>query len=406
MAINWNLGANSANPLQDVLGGLQIGQNVRQNQRNARIEELQDSLASSMRSGQGNFDLGSSADFNALSALAPELAQQQMRSFSEISGTRRQRYVDTMMNAKAALQMNNPDGAMSYLDGQIAAVQADGGDPSNTQYVRNLVASDPKAALDGLMKMEAALAQTGAIQLSPQDKKKAERRVQSTENLDGGSLITYSDGTQDFKPYGREVVNQIKQYQRQFKPDLTAGQIKSVLDTQTSAMESRKLAGQAQTLASKISKMDAMEGVFGKGSELWKNIWGSEDEVSALRKNYTRLVNEFVIKSLPPGIASDRDVALIREGYLEPTANKEQVAGFLESLSRVQQDAALYDDFKAAFLERSGGIQVADRPFDYKGVKIEEGESLDDAYTKWIDDKYGDKRKEAAAANVINWGDL
>jgi hypothetical protein len=373
--------------------GLQAG-------RDFRVNSLQSSLAEQMR--QPGFSLGQSADFNTLTAIAPQLAQQQVATFSQISGQRRDKYIKTMMNAKAALEMGNTEGALNYFDQQIGDVVKQGGDPSNTQYVRQLATQDPAAALEGLKRMEATLAQQGVLELSPQDKKRAERRVQSTKYVDGGSYIQYSDGSQEFRRATEDEIRAIKNYQWKFPVDLSSGEKLEVISRQNQAAESRKMANNAQAMAEKYRDSDPSSGVFAKGSELWKSVWGTENEVSSMRKDYTKMVNSFIINQLPTGVASDRDVALIKDGYLPATANKDQIISFLGAMSRLQQDIAMQEEFRAAFLERSGGIQAANRPFEYNGVQFNEGDTLEDAYRTYINKKFPNQGRREGNDDTAN----
>lgn len=345
-------------------------------------------------------DLGSSADFNTYSSLDPDGANKMLNTFSGLSKTRQQRYIKTQLNAKVALELGDKEGALNYLDQHIKKVIDDGGDPRNSEYVRNLINSDQTdEALAGFQQMEEGLVQQGLLNedKSFADKRQAtktamdQRQLQSAKYMDGGTLVTFRDGTQEFKEYDNKMVQAIKRYRRKFKPKLTAGQIGEIIDTQNAAADSRGLASTAQRISNQFAKKDPMAGLPAKGTELWKKIWGTEDEISSLRKDYTKVKNEFLVNGLPPGIASDKDVALINAGYLESTANAGQLSEFMASLARVQQDAAMYNEFRAAFLERSGGVQVADRPFNYRGVDVGEGQSIEDAYSTYISQQYPQK---------------
>jgi hypothetical protein len=89
--------------------------------------------------------------------------------------------------------------------------------------------------------------------------------------------------------------------------------------------------------------------------ENWKDIIGNQDDVTLLRKQYAQLRNNIGLKSLPPGAASDADVAIAFRPYPDETADPTYVASFLDGLAKQNMIAAEFNKFKASYLSKNRG---------------------------------------------------
>ena len=81
--------------------------------------------------------------------------------------------------------------------------------------------------------------------------------------------------------------------------------------------------------------------------EITKNIAGKRDEESFLRTAYARERNTEIVNSLPPGVASDRDVAIFSEGFPPQNASTAEILEFLLTAQRfnsyVQDESLLIE---------------------------------------------------------------
>ena len=79
------------------------------------------------------------------------------------------------------------------------------------------------------------------------------------------------------------------------------------------------------------------QGIMGTLDTWYKaNISGEQDDMDLLKANYNTLKNDQVIKNLPPGVASDKDIAIAREGWPPPNANPAYIASFLRGVQKMQ----------------------------------------------------------------------
>ena len=128
---------------------------------------------------------------------------------------------------------------------------------------------------------------------------------------------------------------------------LTAPAEKLVNESVVSAVNSKSLANQYETLAKSITA-ELSSGKVAEAGELIKKIWGSEDEVSRLRQEYKRLRNTQVLQSLPPGVASDKDIEIAMGVFPSETANPDTIASFLNEAS--------VNELKADWVNANGSL--------------------------------------------------
>lgn len=67
-----------------------------------------------------------------------------------------------------------------------------------------------------------------------------------------------------------------------------------------------------------------------------RNITGNYDSQNALKQDFTKFVNEMVIKGLPPGVASDRDIKITQAGWPPATASPEYMAAYMNGIKKLK----------------------------------------------------------------------
>lgn len=112
--------------------------------------------------------------------------------------------------------------------------------------------------------------------------------------------------------------------------------------------------GKFEQLASDIEKSDFTPGVAGTLGEKLKELTGEQDAVSNLRREFNAVKASQVVSNLPPGAASDKDIELATSGFPTDRANKEQLAGFLRGMAKLQKLNAEFNGFKADHISDTG----------------------------------------------------
>jgi hypothetical protein len=117
------------------------------------------------------------------------------------------------------------------------------------------------------------------------------------------------------------------------------------------AVESEGNVGRFNALADQVEQANFSGGVFGgKWAESFKDITGTQDAVTDLRKRYNAIRGSQVVNNLPPGAASDADIALALSGFPSDNADAPQIASFLRGIAKLEQQKANFAAFKADFI--------------------------------------------------------
>lgn len=163
-------------------------------------------------------------------------------------------------------------------------------------------------------------------------------------------------------------------------PDLSPGLQKLVDDSVTNSMASQGAAGQMRSLAEKAKQMDWFGGTATEWNEARKTFMGSEDEQSRIIKQIEGVLSKDMLSMLPPGPATDKDVALARKTVMKATANPQELAQSLEAAARLQDKAATFQQAKSEYVTQNGGLGKARRDIDIgDGVTVPAGTSFGDA---------------------------
>lgn len=131
---------------------------------------------------------------------------------------------------------------------------------------------------------------------------------------------------------------------------------KRLFDSNDAAFASRSNVQKFEMVANQMATVLPQGGLQGKWTEALKAATGNEDAVSLLRRDWSSLRASQVMKNLPPGAASDADVALAMSGFLPEFANAETVASFLRGLAKMETLKAEYHEFESEYLSQNGTV--------------------------------------------------
>lgn len=98
------------------------------------------------------------------------------------------------------------------------------------------------------------------------------------------------------------------------------------------------------------------------------------NDVTMLRKEYQKLANSEIIKSLPPGSASDADRRFAQEGVMSKDASPKQFRKGVEAMARLSEYASRYNEAKLAWVsQNAGSAGSALKEFSVFGAPIKKG---------------------------------
>jgi len=161
---------------------------------------------------------------------------------------------------------------------------------------------------------------------------------------------------------------------------------KSINESAVLAATSKQSADQFNDLAKRIEGLST-SGQFANLSEFAKATLGIQGYETTLRQEYTRLRSSSVIKSLPPGPASDKDIQLAMSGFPKDTSNPTQIAQFLRGMAKLQDIDASIANAKTDWLSQNNGVLTrAGKTFVAGDFTARPGESFNDFSTRVASD--------------------
>ncbi|MAF43425.1 MAG: hypothetical protein CMI54_04550 [Parcubacteria group bacterium] len=130
---------------------------------------------------------------------------------------------------------------------------------------------------------------------------------------------------------------------------------KALLDSQERFMKSSSDSREYELLASDYERFKGELPVGTKAtvSEFIKSLGGSQDEQTELRRRFQSVRLSQALKNLPPGPATDKDVAEAMKGVPKENASVEQVSSFLKGAAKVAAIDAEFQEFKAAYISEN-----------------------------------------------------
>lgn len=143
--------------------------------------------------------------------------------------------------------------------------------------------------------------------------------------------------------------------ERQAETKRKAGELKptmqKILDSaQTIAFESEKTANGFDLLSKDFDSLGFSGGAKASIGDFLKDTLGSQDEISELRRKFRGIRASQATKNLPPGPASDKDIALALSGFPPENAPARVISSFIKGAAKIARIDQAFQTFKAEFV--------------------------------------------------------
>jgi len=418
--------------LQGIQAGLSLSQAIDQSRAQTLNLQQQQQLQSDL-AGLAQKENPTAQDFAQVTIKHPQLAEHFKNTWSMLAPEQQASRTSHATQVYAALNAGRPDIAQGLVQRQADALKNAG----------NARESQAMATFAKLIEMSPSTARTsaGLMLSSTMSPDKFASTFAELEKLPGQVAIDNATATQ--KGYEAQMTPQRLALER----DLKAGQLRDLdsqienrakrlgldqdkLQTETqmqlyklrqekdpsitlsdsskklindSALAStaaEQLAGQMDVLANKLDSTDVWSGARGRGHEAWKALAGSQDEVTLLRKNYLRVRNAEVLKYLPPGPATDKDVEIIQAGFPTETSPPEVISSFLRTMAKVSRYEAVMENAKSEWVNAAGYLGKPRRDITVDGVTVPAGTTFPKFLRTYVDQKSQALEQVQARSNL------
>jgi len=136
-------------------------------------------------------------------------------------------------------------------------------------------------------------------------------------------------------------ITDVAVYERMVKDSTEKAQAASVQSAETA----RTIAWMEQ------NKSEMLSGLSESTRALFADLFGSQSPRDLINKKYTEIFTKEVINNLPPGVASDRDVALVLEGVIPANASPDIMIRYMKGLQTLAQARQAYHSEFLSYME-------------------------------------------------------
>ena len=167
-------------------------------------------------------------------------------------------------------------------------------------------------------------------------------------------------------------------------PELSVNMEKAIEKSVNDATASNNSADSMLALAQQFRQEKPTTGLFGNATNMFAKVTGTDTALRDLRIRQNALVNNQVLRFLPPGPATDRDVEIVRQGAPTDMDNPEVVARWLEAMSNLERRSAQFNDFKSEWMSANGNPGQSRKGGQILGMDVQKGESLGSAAKRYM----------------------
>lgn len=382
--------------LQGVMGAANVLQGLRQYDQQKRQSEFQQAYGNAYASGDR-------AAMRNLAAQYPDQIEAVRNGMKFVDDD--QRSTVGNLAAGARLAASSPEAMGSWLQSNAADLQRVGLDPTEVAqtYQQNPQGFGEFADHLGMAALgpDQYFAAQDRIVGRQQDQQKIEETARSNRaseaNAIRGQNLSYQSAMTghnlaaqrlalDQQEFGLKVQQAQEKAQQLIEeaPKLSVNMEKSIEKSVNDSAASTNSADSMAALAQQFREEKPTTGLFGNASNMFAKVTGTDTALRDLRIRQNALVNNQVLKFLPPGPATDRDVEIVRQGAPTDMDNPEVVARWLDAMSNLERRSAQFNDFKAEWMSANGNPGQSRNGGQVLGMDVQKGESLGSAAKRYM----------------------
>lgn len=371
---------------QSLLQGLKIGAGIQEVQaatalKQQQLEEKQQAMALQeqyARDLQSTLQNPTAQGFATLTAKYPKQREAFESSWKTLTDAQKDAEFSAGTQAFNAIQSGRPDVAKAKLEERIAAMQNAGQDAGKLVQMRDALDRNPKLVAGQL-----------GLVLSSIDPDKWSKTTKTQQEAELHPLVAAekSAGIANIKSQISERAARLGLDRDKLQTDVEMklaelsskqgelGEVakKMVNDSVVAAAAGESAASNMLELADQFEREGGGYGGLSGLSEWVAKTTGQQDYKTALRDQYVRIRNSAVLRNLPPGPATDRDIEVARQGMPPETADAKYIASFLRGAAKIERMGAQLEDAKAQWIGSVGTLGKPRSDIEIGGVKVPAG---------------------------------
>jgi hypothetical protein len=183
---------------------------------------------------------------------------------------------------------------------------------------------------------------------------------------------------------------------RQKNGELPEFVAKDIGTATTDAISAQTSAARMNSLASQIEQAsnDLGGGVEARAGELWKKTFGTQNELTRLRAENSRIVTPASMaayKTVASGSTSDKDIETAMTGVPKDTDSPERMAQFLRGAAKLQVYDSVLNNAKSEWLGAVRSLAKAPKDIDIDGVQVPAGTTFKNFTDQYVARKVADQ---------------
>jgi hypothetical protein len=284
-----------------------------------------------------------------LGATPEQIAQAEQRGQVKRQATLAQEQLQTKERNRKALESRAIEIAKGRNDAEMVAAL----EGADVTFLRNYIATKPEPEKPVVVAEGSALVSPEGEELyanAPDDKFNdhlqtlVEQRKYTTESINNYAQsrnradLDTLDPAKDFKPEDMAPQTYDKFYEYQ---DATA--------TANVSLQSNR------DLSNTLLTTDITPGLLGNIRTAFYTAAGVRDEAEQAKTKFIREKNTKIINSLPPGVASDTDIAIFSQGFPPSSAGAQEIQDYLDAEQRILSAAIDVGLLAENFIEKQMG---------------------------------------------------
>lgn len=355
---------------------------------------------------QAYADAYTSGDRDAMRKLASQYPEQfdAVRNGMKFVDEDQRSTVGTLA-ASARLAASSPEAMMSWLQNNSSELTRAGVDPLDvakmyqqnpqgfTEFVDHLgmAALGPEQYFQAQDRIVGREIDRGKLAETIRSNQAGEALQARGQNLSYQSAMTgHNIAAQRLALDQQEFVFKMQQAQEKAQqliseaPKLSVNMEKGIETAVNNATASSNSANSMSALAQQFRAEKPTTGLFGNAQNMFAKLTGSDTTLRDLRIRQNALVNSQVLKFLPPGPATDKDVEIVRQGAPTDMDNPETVARWLDAMANLERRNAQFNEFKAEWMSANGNPGQSRNGGQILGLDVKKGESLGSAVKRYM----------------------
>ena len=447
--IDYSLDVKS--PFETSLAGYQAGAAMKEHQLQIQQREAARQQQIQMQKDIG--DLVSSPqsgakDYAGMMLKYPQMGESFKKSWDVLGAEQQKAKLEEGTQVHAALLSGRNDIASQILQGQVDAYRTSGNEKEAkaAEVFKKMIEASPESAkaVSGLMlsqamgpdKYTASFSQLGgetrAMDVAPSEKatKAAEATTKTAEAANIKTKLQLDNTTSQTNI--NNTVSQIQDRSKRLALDTDKftsevqfklaelGQKNGVVpefvvkDVNAAVTDSVAAAQSAETMVSLADRIDKNAEALGGGTtanlgETWKKVFGSQNDLTRIRSEYTRIVTPAAMaayKKVAAGSTSDRDIETAMAGVPSNTSDPAQMSAFLRGAAKLQVYDSVLNSAKSEWLSSVRSLGKAKTDVVIEGVEVPAGTTFLNFQDQFLKAKVKEREAENKAKVLQNRGYL